>query len=217
MVFRGRLGAALSPLGLGLCVFFALSGSAGATTLLRMGLPELVKNSDRVVQARAVDKHVYWDQASRQIFTDTTFEVLDSPKGRGPARITIKLMGGRIDPYELVVEGTPEFGVGDEVLLFTEPLPDGKRQLAGFTQGVMRITRDAQTGAAFAESDSLMSVHFAGEAGKPGAGVSRRSRSPLEPLKAEIRRLAAESGPAEPAITEAPETPVTKRVDKETP
>ena len=217
MSIRGRLGVALSPLGLGLCVFLALSTSVGATTLVRMGLPELVSNSDRVVQARAVDRRVYWDEASRQIFTETTFDVLDSPKGRGPGRITIKLMGGRVDPYETTVAGTPEFAVGEEVLLFTAPLPDGKRHLAGFSQGVMRISRDSQTGAAFAVSDSFAGVHFAGESGAADGGKPRRARAPLEPLKDEIRRLAAEGGPPQPVITDTPASPTIRPVEKETP
>lgn len=217
MSIRGRLGVALSPLGLGLCVFLALSASAGATTLLRMSLPELVKESDRVVHARAVDRQVYFDQASRQIFTDTTFEVLDSPKGRGPGRITIKLMGGRIDPLEAIVPGTPIFQIGDEALLFTASLPDGKRHLTGLSQGAMRVRTDPQTGEKFAVSEVPVGVHFAGEAGKTDAGAPRRARALLEPLKVEIRRLAAETGPAQPLISDQPASPIRKPIERQTP
>src|SRR5215475_10130926 len=108
-----------------------------ATTLRRMDLPELVSSADRVVYARAVASTVAWDPTGTQIFTDTTFEVIDSAKGQGPTTLTVTLLGGRIDPVEMLQEGTPVFAPGDEVVLFTADRPDGKCDLVGFTQGVM--------------------------------------------------------------------------------
>jgi hypothetical protein len=127
-----------------LALLGALSGwsTAGATTLRLMDLTEMVQAADRVVRARATDAHVSWDAARKQIHTDTTFEVLETAKGEGPTSVTVTMLGGRIDPFEMRAEGTPVFRVGQEVILLTSSRPDGKEDIVGFSQGVFRILED---------------------------------------------------------------------------
>ena len=186
-------------------ILLAGTGRAGATTLLRMDLPEIVNRADRVVHARAVDKKVYWDQAGRNIYTDTTFEVLDEAKGRGPKRFTVSFIGGRIDPVEVTVEGTPAFAIGEEVLLFTSARPDGKKNLVGFSQGVMRVSEDAETGEKVAVSETLTGITMVEPGhGAPAASRSERTVAPLGAMLDAIRKMVEEGQPAGPRLSKTP-------------
>ena len=130
---------------LGVC----LSGwlPVDATTLRLMRLDEIAARADRVVHAEAIEQRVYWDHSGRKIYTDTTFEVIESIKGAGPARLTVTILGGAIGPVAMVVDGAPLFAIGEEVVLFTSPRPDGRKNLIGYSQGVLRVHVDVATGA----------------------------------------------------------------------
>ena len=166
---------------------------AGATTLRRMDLPEMVLAADRIVHARAVGNRVRWNETGSQILTDTEFEVLDDAKGTGPKKLTISQLGGRIDPIEMIVEGTPAFAVGEEVVLFTEPQAGESRQIVGLSQGVARVRTDPVTGDAIAVSEVPGGASFVG-------GNPRRGAPPLETLLEQVRQLAAggRHGPSRP-------------------
>ncbi len=204
---RGALAglAALSQLG-------TLS-PAGATTLRRMDLPELIASSSRVVHARAVDTVVYWDDEGLRIYTDTTFEVLAEAKGAGPSTLALHLLGGRIDPVEMTVDGTPSFAPGEEVVLFTLDRPDGKSDLAGFTQGVMRVALETVTGPdgesaarkiAVAEMPlGVKLVDFQGP--RPAVVRPSQLRAPLDRLLDGIRGIVTGSRPPGPVLSTAPE------------
>src|SRR5688572_15992070 len=116
MMNRRRFGMALR-VPVAALVLAAVAQPAGATTLRRMELGELVSRAERIVHARAVDKTVRWDASGTQIYTDTTFEVIDEAKGKGPRRLTVSLLGGVMGGVEMREEGTPLFRQGEEVVL----------------------------------------------------------------------------------------------------
>jgi len=195
-----------------LCLLAALS-PAGATTLRRIDLPELIASASRIVHARAVENVVYWDDEGLRIYTDTTFEVLAEAKGAGPSTLTLNLLGGRIDPLEMTVEGTPVFAPGEEVVLFALDRADGKSDLAGFTQGVMRVSQEAVTSPdggvtlrRVAVSEVPLGVTVLEERG-PGLAVVRPSplRAPLDRLLDEIRGIVAGTRPPGPVLATEPQ------------
>ncbi len=156
---------------------------AGATTLRRMDLPELVATADRIVHARVVANRIYWDATHTQIFTDTDFEVLDEAKGTGPKSLTITQLGGHVPPIDMLVEGTPAFSVGEEVVLFTELHSNGQRLVTGLGQGVMRIHENRDTGEKIAVNPGLTGAQMVG-------GNASRIEAPLGPMLERIRQLA---------------------------
>lgn len=197
--------------GLGLLV---TSFPAGATTLRKMDLPELVSSADRVVHARAISSTVYWDPTETQILTDTTFEVLDETKGVGPQQLTVNLLGGQIGDVEMNAEGAPVFVTGDEVVLFTLERADGKSDLVGYTQGVMRVVTETTTGAGgeavpmkIAKSEVLLGVTLV-QAGAPQLTEVKPSllSAPLATLLSDIRQIADGTRPATPVISATPDT-----------
>ncbi len=188
-----------------------------ATTLRKMDLADLVGTSERVVHARVVDQRSYWDEGLMQIFTDTTFDVIEQAKGEGPREITITLMGGRVGIIDTVVPGTPSFAIGEEAVLFTESRPDGRKHLVGLSQGAMRVIVDEQTGARTAISDAHAGVtYMAAEGGalRPVAAPSPR-RAPLTALLDSVRGIASGAGGRRtPVMSDAPDTPATAPVGR---
>src|SRR5262249_1759586 len=151
---RHRRSMPVAPLAgvLSLAVLAAVSESS-ATTLRKMDLPELVSSADRVVYARVASQTTYWDESETQIYTDTTFDVLSEAKGSGPTTLTVTLLGGQIGDVEMREDGTPLFAARDEVVLFALERPDGKNNLVGFSQGVMRVQPEPDTGDKYAVSE----------------------------------------------------------------
>jgi hypothetical protein len=184
----------------------ALAAPAGATTLRKMDLPELVSSADRIVHARAVNGTVYWDPGGTQIFTDTDFEVMDEAKGQGPATLTVRLLGGRIDPAEMREEGAPIFSIGDEFLLFTLDRGDGTSNLVGFTQGVMHVLTESP-GTKIAVSEVPLGATVI-QLGGPQPTIVRPSpmRAPLGTLLDEIRQMIDGTRPAGPIVSTTPDT-----------
>ncbi len=171
-------------------VLMAAFTPAGATTMRRMDLPEVVTRANRVVHAVAVEERVYWDHGHGRIFTDTTFEVLEDIKGLGSPRVTVTMLGGNLDGWDMRIEGTPIFRQGEEVILFTSPRPGGSNNLVGFSQGLMRIVEDPETGHKLARSFMPTGVSYIDKVGGQPAEVRRNLReAPLDEMKDEIRHL----------------------------
>jgi hypothetical protein len=192
-----------------------LVSPAGATTLRRMDLPDLVRDADRVVHARAVDKDVFWDPTGTQIQTDTTFEVIDEAKGQGPKRLVVNMLGGQMGQVEMFAEGTPTFDVGDEVVLFTSPRPDGKKNLVGFSQGYMKVFENA-SGQKYATGMVPMSVTVLDTSGpQPRSVRPVGGKIPLDALMDRVRQIAAQGAAAKPTIEKQPRrleaTPIEKK------
>ena len=68
--------------------------SAQATTLARLSLDQLTAASDAVARVRCVSGESRWE--SGQIWTVTSFEVVETIKGKLPQRIQVRLPGGRV-------------------------------------------------------------------------------------------------------------------------
>ena len=199
--------------GLAACLASAvLSRDAGATTLRHMDLREMVQAADHVAHARVAATRVYWDDAHRRILTDTEFDVIEEAKGAGPKRLTVTMPGGRIDPIEMRTEGTPEFSAGEEVVLMTIPAPDGRKNIVGFSQGVLRVHVDPRTGDRFVTAaDSAASTPGAGPGISEATGHPSRALRPLSAFMAGIRALVSKGGAqpdgARPSIRLAPVAP----------
>lgn len=209
MTVSRRIGALTAPF-LAMFLWMAVSPPAGATTLRRMDFGQMVSLAHRVVDARVVGNNVYWDATGTRIYTDTVFEVLDEAKGKGPKQITVTMLGGRIDPAEMTVDGTPVFAAGEEVVLFTSPRADGKNNLIGFSQGVMRVHEDPATGRKWAVSDVISNVTYVDtSAGHPVPVRPVRSRAPLDALMQNVRAMVDEGAGKDAGLSMRPETPKT--------
>jgi hypothetical protein len=128
-------------------LFLATSFTTVATTLLHMSVAQMSQTAKVIVRARCVSSAAAWDAG--EIWTFTTFDVEEVWRNSAPARITVRLLGGRVGNLTSNVSGIPRFRSGEEVVLFLEPTPRGDFSIVSWEQGTFRIGRDPRNGEAF--------------------------------------------------------------------
>jgi hypothetical protein len=112
---------------------FAIAASvvapAGATTLIRESLDELVRSNRTIVVGEVVDMHSYWNADGTFILTDVRIATHDVLKGNVQDReLTLTVMGGQVGETTTLILGNPELVKGNSYVLFLneEDLPGGK-------------------------------------------------------------------------------------------
>ena len=112
---------------------FAIAASvvmpAGATTLIRESLDELVRANGTIVVGEVVDVHSYWNADGTFILTDVRVAMHDVLKGNVKDReLTFTVMGGQVGETTTLIIGNPELMRGNSYVLFLneEDLPGGK-------------------------------------------------------------------------------------------
>jgi hypothetical protein len=126
--------------------------SVHATTLARLSLDQLAAAADAVARVRCAS--VESRREIGEIWTVTSFDVLETMKGDLPTRITVRLPGGRIGHLTAAVDGTPKFNAGDEAVVFLERSRAGGFSVAAWVEGTFRIGRDPRTGLQTVTQDS---------------------------------------------------------------
>jgi hypothetical protein len=178
----------LAALGLGLAV---ATPAAHATTVVPPEFSALVNESDCIV--RAVVKSVSAVKKSRghgvKIFTEVELQIVEVVAGTAPATLTLEMLGGKVGGQELMVEGAPQFQVGDEDILFVSGNGKNISPLNRMMHGRYPILKDAATGRAYvARSDheplrsvAEVSLPMGGDAaGEPQRGALANA-APLTP------------------------------------
>jgi len=125
----------------------ALALPALGTTVPKMNLESLVKNSDHIVQGRVEAMDVVVEQ--KRPFTRVRIRVDDpiySRRGERRQTVFLKFLGGRMDtpqgPVEMSVSGMPSFNLGDNVILFLREQADGNNSVVGLNQGKYLIVNE---------------------------------------------------------------------------
>ena len=72
-----------------LLLFSAISLPLLASSALRLSFDELVRESDRVVEATLTGRHSAWASDNRRIYTTFTFETHSDIAGTGPAKFIV--------------------------------------------------------------------------------------------------------------------------------
>jgi len=116
---------------------------AGATTLESMSVERMARVAHVIVRARCISNRANWDAG--EIWTSTSFEILETWKGTPPEHITVRLLGGTVGQLTSTVSGVPRFLPGEEVVLFLESTPQGDFSIVSWQQGTFRIRRDPRT------------------------------------------------------------------------
>jgi hypothetical protein len=120
-----------------------LAAPTHATTIRRMGLPEMVQQAGNVVRARALENRVRTDPDTLHHYTITLFETLEAGKGKmRPGELfEVEIIGGEApgSGYATTIAGAPRFSAGEEVVLFTRPGRGERKHLIGFSQGALRV------------------------------------------------------------------------------
>jgi hypothetical protein len=149
MSYRRRQRFVWVVLLIGVCL---VGVAADATTLTRLRFYQLVQHSSAIARVRCV--HAVTRMESREIWTDTVFEVVQRDKGFLTTPIVVRLPGGKFQHLISHVDGVPEFRPGEEVYLFLTGQPGRQFYIVGWTQGTFRIHKDRRTGLETVTQDS---------------------------------------------------------------
>ena len=168
-----------------------LSPLAQSTTLAPLSLAQLTASAAAVVHAECTDNRAMWRDG--EIWTVTSFRVLDNWKGNSPHEIQVWMIGGRAGPITSYVPGAPRFRIGEEAVLFLEPAPSGSfggaLSITAWGEGTFRIRRDPRTDEMRVTQDTAITPDF-----DPSSHTFRETgirNWPLAKLKARV--IAAES------------------------
>jgi hypothetical protein len=178
-------------LALGAVVGAALAAPAGAATLRRAGLEELVQVNQQVVVGEVLDVHSYWNADNTFILSDVRIEVAEVLKGQAGPVMTITVMGGTVGDLTTLIVGGPELVPGRSYVLFVGPgdLPGaaGVPTLRDLTQAVFDVRLEAGGVRARSQAAGLPLVPDAFGATEPAGG---RQGVELDSLVRSIRELA---------------------------
>lgn len=125
---------------------------AKGTTFARLSISQMSQAASAIVRAQCVANMVV--EVSGEIWTVTTFDVLETWRGAVPERITVRLLGGTSGNLTSHVAGIPRFRPGEQVILFLSPTKDGDFSVVSWQQGTFRIQRDRSTGEELASQDT---------------------------------------------------------------
>ena len=97
-----------------------LASTGRATTVIPPDFSELVNESDYIVRARVSSVKSNWitKNGRRNIFTHVELKVLEVISGTPPQPLVLEILGGRVEGEEMVVQGMPQFVIGQEDVLF---------------------------------------------------------------------------------------------------
>ena len=119
------------------------ASGTGASTFLKQSVGDLIRSSKGIVHAQVTDIRAAWNADHTFIFSEVTLEVKRSLLGTKRAYETVRVPGGVVDGYRVVMEGAPDFQVGDNVVVFLGTWDDGALMVEGYYQGLSKVDRDA--------------------------------------------------------------------------
>lgn len=146
-----------------LCLY--LSSEAQATTAVMLTDEELITSSRVILLGDVLSTRSQRDPKQEQIYTYIQLQVVSVLKGRLRSdKIIVRQLGGQVGDEVALVFGTPEFKLGQRVLLFLDSDANGILRTAHLFQGKYDVVTDERTGEAFVERKvDAGAVHIVGE------------------------------------------------------
>ncbi len=132
--------------GLAAGMLAAFTAAAHATVLVPGTLSDLVRDARVIVRGRVLDVRPQWADGRRRVESVITVEANTYLKGDFGRVVVFKSPGGELGRYRSVMIGAPSFREGEEVVLFLDAVGPSLPHIVGFSQGVLRIVREPETG-----------------------------------------------------------------------
>ena len=123
------------------CILSLLFHHAASALMVKLDLETLTKNANVAVRARVESIRCSWDKDHHRIFTFAILAVTESIKGDPlTSSITVTYPGGKVGDIRLIVEDTPHFRPGEDVVVFLKNKnEEGLREVYGWFQGKYTI------------------------------------------------------------------------------
>jgi hypothetical protein len=131
----------------------AMLPPAGATTLLRLSMDDMIQQSTSIVRAKVTAFHGAF--RGRDIYTYYQLQILETVKSAGAPTGTpteIAVPGGVAAGVRQPVAGAPSLTVGAEYVLFLWTGRSGLTQVIGLSQGLFSVIPDPSSNATPANS-----------------------------------------------------------------
>ena len=154
----------------------------------------MTDRANLIFTGKVVGQRAEWNAERTRIYTYVTFQVERYLKGGSSAELaTVRLLGGQVGPYRAVVPGTPQFELGEDVLLFCAGEGVSIPTVLGLSLGKFAIATDAG-GERIVKRDisTLMVANHNTAARRPG--------DPVHALPARGARVAHPGAPAMRAL-----------------
>ncbi len=122
-------------------LLLAFLPNTGRALMVKLDLEDLTQNSNLVIRATVENMRCSWNAEHRRIFTFATLTVKEPIKGSSPnSTINITYPGGVVGDTAYIVEDTPQFRPGEDVIVFLKDKnPEGLREVYGWFQGKYTI------------------------------------------------------------------------------
>lgn len=207
----GRILSALLRAGIVAAFVLAATVPSAASTFVLMSAAQLAAAANGAWLAR-VQAVASGMTPEGHIYTYVT--LLADNKLSGPAempdRLVLRELGGRVGDTDMVVYGSPEFSVGERVVVFLEQADDGTFRTYQHAMGKFRVEPDFSTGQALAVRDWGGNPDRVSVAHPITGAVSAplSDRRPLREIVDTIRGSTADGGAAplrRPIVARPPE------------
>jgi hypothetical protein len=120
-----------------------INAAVHAMVVMPAEFNQMVAASQTIVYGRVVDVQSYETAGRRTIESLVTVQVVEAIKGEPGRTAYFKLPGGQVGRYRRVMPGAPQCARGDEVVLFLKGSAPAVPMPFGLTQGLYRVSRDA--------------------------------------------------------------------------
>lgn len=153
----------------------AAGNGAEAGTVRAMNLEQMTDRADMIFTGRVLGKRAEWNAERTRIYTYVTFEVDRYLKGGTESRVaTVRQLGGQVGRYLAQLPGTPQFTIGEDVLLFCAGQQARVPSVLGLSLGKFTIT-DSPSGDRYVKRDisTLMLANYSTASRRPGDPVRR--------------------------------------------
>lgn len=125
----------------------ALPDVAGATIARAVPLPDLVRQSRRVLVVTPLDAYSVWETVGgqRRIVTYTRVRFDDHLAGETAAEteLLVRTLGGRVGGIGQIVHGEAQLKAEEQSVVFLRARPDGSERITAMAQGHYPLRRDA--------------------------------------------------------------------------
>jgi hypothetical protein len=123
----------------------ALTAPAHASVVQALTVDQLSAEAATVVHGKVVSVRSAWNDDHTRIYTEVQVKVEAAWKGEAPAHgvVVVRQLGGSVEGLSQQVMGSPVFAVGEELVLFLVPGPQGDRAVLGMSQGKFKVEREA--------------------------------------------------------------------------
>lgn len=174
----------------GLAIALLACYGVNATSLARMSVEQMARASAIIVRAKCLSSEVRREEG--EIWTFTAFQTEETWKGEAPARITVRLLGGRLGEITSHVSGVPQFRTGEDVALFLQRAPRGNFSVVSWEQGTFRIHGGSQGGELMVTQDTAAMPVF--DPATRQFEVAGIRRMPLREFRRQVNKAVAEAG-----------------------